>query len=537
MATMGRREARSRVGKALGAQELSSDRTLRRRAIATAACWAAGLPALLAPTCALAEKWAIDAGVSSQLDVSSNASLGVSDSRGDGIIDLRPYIRILGEGAQLKISGSAALGAITYLNGTQAGRIQPEADLNATFAAVPQFLFVDAGVRALQTSSNPFGARPESGTTTENSATTAQVHVMPRIEGRVSDRARYHLSSENSWSHEGGSDAALPGSNASGYFGQHSAWYEQDPVPLGWRIEAQRSETRYQQADQDPLVLDVARATLNYLVGQDFSIGAHVGGERTSLLTQTGTGFTYGLDAKWQPSPRTLLSAFAEKRFFGSSWNLIFNHRTPGFAWSIVTSRTLETAPQSVVDLPASDNVAAQLDQIFTTRFPDPIERARVVQDLIARQGLPTSTLQPIGLQTMRLSVVNLNSATVTLIGVRSTLAATAFQSRTRDAVDTNPLFNGGAQTNNNQYGASIALTHQLNRAYALTGSADWSRIRALDGAGDSQSTERNVRLRLNMIASPRTNVFAGTRYRAFASNTLTSGREVAAFVGLDHRF
>jgi uncharacterized protein (PEP-CTERM system associated) len=492
---------------------------------------------LLAPSAAVAQKWSADAGLSSQLEWTSNAAFGEIGGRSDTVIDIRPHIKLVGEGAQLKFSGSAALNAITYANRTQPSRLEPEADLGASLEAVRKFLFIDAALRSFQTSANPFGARAEAGATSENSVTTAQARLTPRIEGMTSERIRYRLRSDNSWTYVGGATAALAGSNSSGYFGQHAVSFEQDPLPLGWRIEAQRSETRYRDATLDPLVLDLARATLSYALGQDLSAGVHVGRERTSLDARNGNGTIYGVEAKWQPSPRNMLSVFEERRFFGSSWNLLFDHRTPGFAWNLVAARTLESAPQSVFNLPATDNVAALLDAMFTTRFPDPVERARIVQDLIARQGLPTSALQPISLQTQRLSVVNLNAATIALIGVRNTLALSGFQTRTKDAPDTNPLLNGGSLTNNNQYGASIALTHRLTPSTALTAAADWSRIRALAGLGDQQSTQRTARLRLNVAASPKTNVFAGTRYGVIDSNTVVSGHEGAAFVGLDHQF
>ena len=493
---------------------------------------------LIAPASAYAQKWSIDAGISSELSWTSNAELGQLGGRDDTILDIRPNIRLRGEGGRLKFSGTAALSAITYANHTQPSRLEPEADLRAELEAIERLLFLEAGLRALQTSANPFGARPETGATSENSITTSQARFAPRIEGAAGDRLRYRLSSDNSWTHESGSTAATTGvPDSAGYFGRHAVRIEQDPQPLGWRIEGERSETRYRDASQEPLVLDTARVTLNYGIGSEWTLGVHAGRERTSFVTEDGRRDLYGVDVRWRPSPRTLFSVLQEHRFFGSAWRAAFEHRTPQFALSMVSARALDTTPQSVFDLPATDNVAALIDAAFTTRYPDPIERARIVQDFIARQGLPPSTLQPISLRAQRLSLVTLHSATVTLIGTRNSVSLTGYKTRTEDAIDTGPFALGTAATNNDQYGAAIALSHRLSPTMSLIASADWSRIRALEAVGGERSTQRTARVRLNVETGRKTTAYAGARYRDLDSNTVESGREGAIFVGLDHRF
>lgn len=506
------------------------------RRLGLAAAVAAALP--LASTPALAQKWSIDAGVSSELTWTSNAELGQAGGRDDGILDVRPYIRLRGEGGRLKVSGSAALSAIAYANHTLPSRLEPQVDLLATLEAVERFLFLEAGLRALQTSVDPFGARAEAGTTSENSITTTLARFAPRIEGNAGELLRYRLTSENSWTHESGATATTTtGTDAAGYFGRHTVLFEHDPRPFGWRVEAQRSETRYRDTTQEPLVLDLARATLDFAIGSELTLGIHGGREHTSFVTQDERRNIYGVDGRWRPSPRTTLSVFAEHRFFGSAWRAAFEHRTPFIALNLLATRTLDTTPQSVFDLPASDNIAALLDAAFTTRYPDPIERARVVADFIARQGLPASSLQPITLRAQRLSLVTLRSATVALIGKRDSVSLTGFQTRTEDAPDAGAFATGLAATNNSQYGASIAASHQLTPSMALIGSVDWSRIRALESISAERSIQRTARVRLNVEMARKTTAYAGARYRDFDSNTLTSGREGAVFVGLDHRF
>jgi uncharacterized protein (PEP-CTERM system associated) len=509
----------------------------RRGAFSTAGVLA-GVAAALASTGASAEKWTVDAGISSQFEATSNANLGEAGARSDAILGIRPHIGLIGEGAQFRISGSAALNGLAYLRDTQPNRLQPEADLQASLQAVPRLFYIDAGLRAYQTRANLYGAQQEAGSTNENSVTTVSARLSPRIEGRYGDHLRYLVRSDNSWTREGGSTAPVLGSNASGYFGQNTASIERDPLPLGWRLEAQRSETTYRDLAQKPLVIALARATTLYAPFPDLSLGVHGGYEHNSFDTPDSGPWFYGLDGKWLPTPRTVVSAFAEKRFFGGAWRLAFDHRTPAFAWNIVSSRTLQTAPQSVFDLPATNNVTALLDSIFTTRYPDPVERARAVQTFIASQGLPTSTSQASALQQQQLSVVQLNTATVTLIGTRNTVTVSAFQSRTSDApvADIGLPF-GNELTNNKQVGASLALSHKLTPTYTLTASADWSRVASAPGFGDERTSQKTARLWLNVLATQKASAFVGTRYTRLDSNTAVSGHATAVYAGVDYRF
>lgn len=492
--------------------------------------------ALLVAAPALAARWALDSGVSSELTWSDNPTLASSGGRDDVGLTVRPRISLLGEGARLRLSGTAALNAVTYARDTLPSRALPEADLNGRLEAIERLFFVEAGFRALQTSDNPFGIRPEAGST-QNTLTTTQTRLSPSIESSPAPNLRYRVRSDNTWTRDSGSTTPVATSTAAGYFARHSALIEQDPAPLGWRLEAERSYTRYDDLQRQPLTLDLARFSVDYALTSELSAGVRVGHERVDVEGVRGEGTVYGVQMRWQPSPRTTLSAFQEERFFGSNWRLAFDHRSPRYAWSIVTARAIDTTPQSIFELPAAQNVASLLDAMFTTRYPDPIERARVVQDFIARQGLPTSTLGPIGLFAQRLSLVTLHNASFSLIGVRSTLVFSAFRARTEDASETTAIIAGGVRTNNQQTGGAITLTHRLSAAVSLVASVDRSRIQALDASLSDRSTQTTARLRANVQASRKTTAYIGARHREIESTVVTEGAETAAFVGLDHRF
>ena len=508
-----------------------------RQPIALAA-WLMATTASLAPSLACGQSWGLETGIRSQLTWSSNPELGSADGRDDVIFNLAPYLAVRAEGARLRLYGSAALNGVASANGTQPNRLLPEADLNARLEAVERFFFIDAGLRAVQTAENPFGVRPEAGTS-RNTITTALVRLTPSIESDLGSSTRYRLRSENSWTRDNAPEASL-GARAAGYFGRHSASFERDPIPLGWRVEAQRSETRYRDSSQEPLTFDLARLTANYALGVDVTAGVRIGRERTSVLPDgEDTDNIYGVEASWRPSPRTTLTLFDEKRFFGSSWRLNFDHRTPRVAWNLMLSRTLDTSPQALLDLPAGSNVADLLHSLLSSRFDDkeldPAARSRMVQDLIARQGLPSFTVQPTTSYTQRLSIATLRRLSIVLTGRRSTISFSGFRSRTEDLPQGLPLLTSTVAANNRQYGASAAWSHQLTPLITVSTTGDWTRISALQAP--DRSTQRTLRAQVHLQVAARTQTFAGARYRNLDSNVTTEGREGAVFAGLDHRF
>lgn len=496
--------------------------------------WLAAAVLLLMTPAAQADRWAVDAGVSSMLTWSSNAELGIgaNDAQADTILNIRPRVTLRGDGARLKVSGTVALDAVAYANDTQPNRVLPEVDLSGRLEAVQRFFFIDAGVRASRTRQDLFGVS-NGDTGSVNTITTGQANLSPSIESSFNETTRYRIRSDNSWTRDLG-DETTQTASAAGYFGNHLVLIEHDPRPFGWRAELSRSETRYRDGSDEPLITDIGRLTADYALGEAFSAGLRIGREHTLRTGIESWNRIYGWQARWQPNMRTSLAAFQEKRSFGSSWNLRFDHRSPQIAWGLISSRQLDTTPQSALNLPAGANVAGMLDAIFTTRFPDPVERAGVVADFMATYNVPGSTQQPISVFAQRLSISTSNTATVTLIGSRSALTLSAFGVRTEDAPDSGLTLLGAAITNNTQRGASVALSHRLSPTLSFNTSADWSRIRALEAV--DETTQSSVRAQLALQLSPKTSAMTGVRYRAIRSNVTPEGREGSFFVGLDHR-
>ncbi len=537
MATMGRPELQPLAGRGGFRCSVPFRGPARRGRGLVARLTVAALLAGTACSPVVAQRWMIEPGVSSQLTWTSNSLLGTGSAQNDTVLELRPRVAVLREGARLRVAGSIALNGISYLEGSQSSRVLPEADLSARLEAIERWLYLEAAVRAAQTSANPFGVRTDA-TSTSNTVTTTQARFSPSIEAALGPLTRYRIRSDNTWTGASSADSSVATpTGAGGYFGRHAALIERDPRPLGWRLEAERSNTRYDDGVTAPLVTDLARVVVDYALTTDFSLGLRGGYERSNFVAGDGRQTIYGGQMKWQPSARTLLSADGERRFFGSAWRLGFDHRTPRFAMNIGLSRGIQSAPQSLFEIPATGNVEALLLAMFTTRYPDPAERARVVQKFIADQGLPPSTLGSTNIYARRLSLVTSSTGSIGVIGLRNSLVFNGYYTRTEDVPDSAVLVTGLAANNNLQYGAGLTLAHRLAMSVSLSAAIDWSRIKALEGVAPVLTTQRGARVQLNLQASPKTGAVVGGRYRKLDSTVAVPGHESSVYVGLDHRF
>lgn len=485
---------------------------------------------------AQAQRFGINADVGAQLTWSSNSNLGTIGGADDTILELNSHAVVRSEGARVRLNGVAGLRSTSYLQNSQPNALVPEIDLNGRLEAVERLLYIEAGYRATQVARDPYGARPESAAGA-NSRTAGQTRLSPYVEGAVGPTLRYRVRSDNTWANELNTSSQARDTSAAGYYGLHTALMEVDPRPFGWRVSAERSDTHYEQASRTSLTRDAARLGLRFAPSEDLTFGINIGTERNNYSGSDERRSMRGVDLAWQPTPRTRIDLADERQFFGSGWRLAASHRNPQFAFNGEVRRGIDSAPQSLFELPPTGNVASLLDAIFTTRYPNPADRAQAVQDYMANKGLPTSTSAPITLFSQRLSVATSKNASVALNGVRSSLVLSAFDVLTEDALDAGLLGNGTAVSNNHQKGMSLLISHRLGPRVGMTVGVDWSRIRGVGAFVQDSTSQRGLNAKLNVQLDAKTAAFVGARYRKLQSTAVNAGQESALFAGIGHEF
>jgi uncharacterized protein (PEP-CTERM system associated) len=482
-----------------------------------------------------AEKWSLLPAFDTRVNWTDNSSFdGQGQTQGDTIFELIPSLGLRGEGRRFRITGTISLDALAYLNHTRSNRVLPTVDLTANLEAIEQYFFIEAGVVARQEADDVFAPRPNSGSDF-NTVTSTQYRVVPTFQSHLGSDVDLRLKSFNSWFQVGGGTSEAGGA----YLGEHTLTIERKPAPLGWTFEAERSATRFESSLVPSGITDSVRLGPRYAVTPNFTVGLHGGYEKTTLVVTDQEQVIYGADLQWRPSERTDLSGLWEERFFGASWHATFTHRMPRVAWTIGFSRDVETLPQSFLTLPPTNNVAGLLDSALTTRIPDAAERSRVVSELIARQGLPSSLASETTLFSQQVSIVTARSASIAFIGVRNTVALSVFSSRNDPLPDSIYSLITPAQ-NVIQDGATFSASHQATPATSWNLTAGSTRVRGIGTSEGSDSTQSFARLVMSVELSAKSSAYAGARVQHFTSTTAgqpNTAREHGAFVGLSHRF
>ena len=291
------------------------------------------------------------------------------------------------------------------------------------------------------------------------------------------------------------------------------------------------------QPDQ---VLNTGIATLDFAFTPQLTLGLRGGYETSTYTAEEVAGPIYGGNLAWRPTPLTSVVGYWEERFFGPSYQFEASHRQRRVATSASFYRTLTTYPQVLLQIPATNSVSGILNAILVLRFPDPIERAKAIQDLIVRQGLPQSLPAGAYVYNQSANILTGDNINWVLTGVRNTLGLNLFYLKTELLPDARvpPTF---LNFNNNiQQGGGVTLSHILTPVISLNGTLSTQQTRGF-GPTEGQKTRQGLAsLQGNWTMSPRTSAFVGLRYQYQSSpNSSFPGyesSEFAVFTGLFHR-
>lgn len=140
--------------------------------------------------------------------------------------------------------------------------------------------------------------------------------------------------------------------------------------------------------------------------------------------------WTWGLGAIWTPTPRTLLRADYDRRFFGRAHTLMASHRTARTVWTLSDTRSLQTGGvggRAIVS--AYDLFFAQ----FASVEPDPVKRDALVRSFLAANGIDAGSEVAVGgFLNSGPSVQRSQTASLAYQGLRTTLMLALVQTNTQ---------------------------------------------------------------------------------------------------------
>lgn len=243
---------------------------------------------------------------------------------------------------------------------------------------------------------------------------------------------------------------------------------------VGWGINYTDQELnggRYGDSSTQNLA-----ANLSYMVSARLALLANAGYDRYEYEGLGGgdQGANWSLGFRWTPSARTTLQATAGRHFYGNTGSLLAMHRTRHTSWNLTYGDTITTSRQQFL-LPQTFDTAGLLDGMFASAYPDPVERAQVVQAYMQQNGLPPSLSDSINYLSNRFMRQKLLRASMVYRKGRSSMALSAHVSDRNaisDQQSDSPLLGsqqGRFSDNVRQHGFQANYTYRLNSRSNLT--------------------------------------------------------------------
>ena len=484
---------------------------------------------------ATGQTWQFEPGIYVQETLTNNVNLVASDTaKSDLVTEITPTLHITEKGARTSLVGFIAAQALIYARtGQENNRVYPLVNLLGNADLYEKIFHVEAAVIASQQFFNPFGAQPTNiANATDNRYTATTYRVSPYLQGTASGGITYLLRNNSIWANLSGAPISTSNSYTSEWVGK----LENPGTPFGWTADFDLQNVKFN--NQAPQITNLGRLGPRYSFDPQILLRADIGYEDNTYPLSSYSGLIYGIGFQWRPTERTNVVANWEHRFFGTSYLLTFDHRTPLSVWSINASRNITSYPQQLASLPAG-NVQGILNQLLLSRIPDLAQRQDAINALIQNQGLPPNLLNPVSLYSQQIVLADNVSATMGLLGARNSIYLQLFYLHQQPIAGSGtplpPIFTG-TSNNTTQQGASFIWTHNLTSSVTmdLTISGSQSKLNLPLSGHTNQGA---VRLAVTSPLSARTSVFAGARYQVSRSDLAPDYNEAAIFSGLNYTF
>jgi uncharacterized protein (PEP-CTERM system associated) len=438
-------------------------------------------------------------------------------------------IASLGPGLQLSKQAGAVQGTLSYqLLGTLRSR-QPELNTfenslvaSARAEAVPGWMYVDARANVAKQNVAALGqlTAADSLATNSNRKEVLNLQVSPYVRGELRDLAEYELRLTGGGTEVRGSsvgDAITVGSSA-------NISSPRRGTVLGWGVAASTDRTDFKggrRTDNTRVVASVSARP-----DPDLTLVARAGQESTNVVSVEQRSFAnWGGGLRWTPTPRTVVDVSADKRYFGDSYQLTFEHRFRRSLIRLTSSRDASSSaePLTLLQLRMRQYQSAEPD--VNLRF------IRVLQ-LMSSSGELSRANEVVGssFATSAVTLQRREELSYTYITPRTnyTLRATSGSSRILDSVVAQ---SGLALINQRALEASVA--HQLTPITSATLLALYQR----NSSPNLVSSDlKSLSLNVNTAVNRQTTATLGARFGVY-SGASNSNHEAALAGSLSMRF
>jgi len=496
---------------------------------ALAACaWAAGASGQ--------DAWRFNPSFGLQETFTNNVDLAPNGARqADWVTQITPGFVLSQRGPRTRLDASVAVPVLLYARtGQDNSNVYPSANVNGDIALIQDFLHVEGSIAVAQQFYSPFGGQPTAlDNRLANRYRTQVYQVSPYIAGTLADGTTYELRNQNVWNNLSGAPVAT--SNA--HYTEWSGRAENTQRALGWRANFDFTDIHF--TDETTIRTDIARFVPIWTVQPQLRLLGSLGYERNDYSLTQSDGVIYGGGVEYRPNERTNVTAKYEHRFFGASYLVAFDLRTPLSVWSVQASRNITTFPQQLANVPVNIDVAAFLNNLLLSSIPDAAARQTAVQDLMRNRGLPSTLPNAVNLYTQEILLQESQTASVALIGARNAIAFSFYNVKSQQiSAAGSPVPPAiGLDQNNTQTGGGMAWTHKLTGTTLLTASVDAYQTRGNYSQLPGRTRQAIFQAQLSTPLGGHTTAFVGARYQVLDSNVVPDYNEAAGFIGIAYTF
>ncbi|HEX6735231.1 MAG TPA: TIGR03016 family PEP-CTERM system-associated outer membrane protein [Azonexus sp.] len=457
------------------------------------------------------------------VDVSAN-SRGESDL----ITEISPGIRVDARTARLRGYLDYSLRGQFYTKSSE-DRHHNALNAFATLEAVDDWLFVDVSSIISQQTISAFGPQSPSDTSiNSNSTETSTYRLSPYIRGQIGGLANYMVRYNTSATRADATTASDL---------DVSQWIAQlrGGTPfhtLKWTVDANSQTTDYAKGRETDA--DLARLLFTYMITPQFSVSASTGWESNNYASvDEESNNTHGFGFDWNPTTRTQISAFKERRFFGDGHRLSISHRFPMSSIRYTDTRDVSVLPNQFGTIGMGTIYDLYFEQ-FASLIQDPIIRAAFVNALLARDGIRPNQPVVSGFISSQASEQRQQQLAFVLFGARNTLTLQLNRSENSAiaAALTSVQDDFSQSSLIRQKGISLTLSHRLIALSTLNATA--SRQKSSGHNRDTNNLENTTTLYQLSLATrlgAKTNGSLSVRRSEFddSSNPYTENALIAA--------
>src|SRR5581483_9919351 len=377
----------------------------------------------------------------------------------DLFFEFIPSFRLSREGARLRLSFDYSPSLAVYPFTGTSSSITNNLSSFATARLLENFLFLDASAIVTQTYLSPLSPRQSSSANLiDNQTERATFNISPYIQGVLPGDFTYLVRNETYWT--ASQDPAV-----------RDLIEDHAVARLDSRRQARLRigfdyDYRYTKFESEPYYYQtIGRVRPGIQLRPNLVASGRFGYEKNNYAAER-TGVVYGAGLQWSPTPRTNLTAFAEKRFFGTGYNLEFLHRTRLTSWRLFAFRDTRTYREQGLQL-LPGFTEETLNQALLARLPDPFERQQAIERILASAGLPPVLRSPFTFLANQPYLVQQADASAALIGQRNTATLHLFWQKSEPIVTTGAIalvpdvFLGS--NNLKQWGGGLVLSHAIS--------------------------------------------------------------------------